>query len=114
MEKRFSLERPDVVNQLDKMRPADKDFPEKVRKFSEALEAVTCPTLNYREDTVSLLPRQYICAKNAFRDMMDGKLEDGWWEIYDFLTASEESVLTFAEMHMLCMLCELYAERLSD
>ena len=111
MQKRLSILRNDIVTRMDSAIPGKKDFENKMKDLSVTVTAITCPCFDVQEETISLLPRQYVCCKNALRDMIDGRMEDAWWEIYDFVSADQNEELSFAEMGMLCMMFELYLEK---
>ena len=68
--------------------------------------------MNVQKESKSLLPRQYACSCNVIRNIVDNNYEEAWWELQDIVTASDEEILTYSEMWLICMLVESMMENL--
>lgn len=106
-DKRLKLERKLFVEKMDEINPKNNTFEADVKKLYQIIYGYTCPYLDIKEETTSLLPRQYACLRNAFLRINDKDYEQAWWELYDFVTADSSQHLTFFEMTEICLCLEV-------
>ena len=107
---RIELERSILVEKMTAVGPKDRDFLEKANKIGNMVQTFACSLREDRETTISPYPRQYACFKNAIRASENERIEDAWWEICDFVTASKEKDMTFLEMWLLSMMFEFFSD----
>ena len=112
MSKRLDITRNLLINEMDSIIPKKLDFEDKVKKLQKKIEMAAAIPYKERDGSLTPLARQYACAYNTFYDIAENRMDDAWWEIYDFVCADDTEVLSATELWTLCLLLEVYVSKL--
>ena len=112
MTKRLDISRKVLIKEIEDIKPDKVDFKEKVEKLQKKIEMVAAIPCKERDGSLTPLARQYACAYNTFYDITENRMDDAWWEIYDFVCADDTEVLSATELWTLCLLLEVYVSKL--
>ena len=93
---------------LKKMKEIDIANHNDVSAWYALIEMVAMPTLPPEEKVASMTSRQYLVSRNSFTYANRGEMKNAWWEICDFVEASNNDNLSFLELQMLCMMLRFW------
>lgn len=105
MKGRFEVTKEDVLNKMKSIQAGDY---EKTMKFSETTQAIVGPSFTDGETGDILTARQYAVARAGFLKCSFRDKVDAWWEIFDFVEASKNEILSYTELQVLCLLLETW------
>ena len=98
----FTLERADILNQLNQMGKENKIdqilLKKNINELYRIFHTIAAPKTGKREETMSLYARQYACYIQCVQKIFDQRYEDAFWELYDIIEAGEEENLTYNEL----------------
>ena len=103
---RFRVRRDDILSQIKNIIPCTY---EKFSTLQKTIQSVAVPLAKIPESGDILLPRTYVCFKNAVLKAASGQADDACWELYDAIEANKDEFLTPVELNTLSMITEIMA-----
>ena len=107
MDKRIEIIRKEIISKMDQISNEKDNFFENVLEFQRNVSSIVCAEKDLKENSDNLSPRQYSCMKSAMKLIYERNLQDAWWEIYDFVTASDEKYMSMFEKTCFVLMLEM-------
>lgn len=107
MDKRIEIKRKEIISKMNQISNEKDKFFENVLEFQKNISSIVCAEKDLKENTVNLFPRQYSCMKSAMKLIYERNFQDAWWEIYDFVTASDEKYMSMFEKTCFVLMLEM-------